>query len=462
MKKSDQKLVLVYFLTDIILLNGSLIVSLFIKYGGMIQFEARYKTLFILFNFIWLLVVYFANNRIMYWRNKPARRMFIQSKSFIAFIAAISIVLTLFKELDVSRTVLYFSIFIFFVNRIFFGYIIFRIIAYLRRHGKNIRRLLVIGAGKSGLQLYNSINDNIDLGFKIIGFLENNQSKSLLRKKIIGKVYDLDKILKSNHKIDEIVITLPLNREDEIKYALETADYYGIRIRLIPDFYQILDRSYTNGRIGDLPTLNVREVPLDDFVNAFFKRVFDITFSVSVLLFFLPLFAIIGVFIRFDSKGPVFFKPTRIGKNGRKFKLYKFRTMTDDECDNNSVHSTAENDHRITKVGQFLRKYSIDELPQFVNVLRGDMSVVGPRPHRIWLNNNMQKDVYGYMTRHYLYPGITGWAQINGWRGPTDTHLKKVERTNHDLWYMENWSLLLDFKIILLTMFGKKVLENAF
>jgi putative colanic acid biosynthesis UDP-glucose lipid carrier transferase len=163
-----------------------------------------------------------------------------------------------------------------------------------------------------------------------------------------------------------------------------------------------------------------------------------------------------------ESRGPVFYCPIRIGKGGRPFKLFKFRSMMQNDDTSTGVQSTQENDPRITRVGKLLRKYSIDELPQFINVLLGTMSVVGPRPHRRYLNRQLQQDVYHYMLRHYVKPGITGWAQINGWRGPTDTEEQKRQRTLHDLWYVENWSFWLDIKIVYLTIFSSKVRKNAF
>lgn len=417
--------------------------------------------MFIIYNIVWLLVVYFANNRIMYWRNRPLARFFTQIKSFIVFTGVISFILLLLKEFDVSRTVVYSSVFLFFVNRVAVGYFLFLVIGHYRRKGKNIRKMLILGAGRVGRQINHFVNENPDLGYKIIGFLDDNDDCGELNKYVIGKLNDLDTIIK-NKKVDELIIAIPVNCEDKIKMALEVADFYGIRIRLVPDYFRVIARNYTGGSIGDLPTINVREVPLDDFINASIKRFFDILFSICVILLLTPIFVIIFIAVLTTSDGPIFYMPIRVGRNGKKFKLYKFRTMyaNDDHIQGNK--STEENDPRITPFGRFLRKYSLDELPQFFNVLKGDMSVVGPRPHRVWLNENMQQDVDGYMTRHYLLPGITGWAQIHGWRGPTDTQKKRVERTKHDLWYMENWSLKLDLQIIFQTVFGRKVHNNAF
>ncbi|MBN1349539.1 undecaprenyl-phosphate glucose phosphotransferase [candidate division KSB1 bacterium] len=460
MKKSDQKLVVIYFLTDLILLNFSIFLALFLKYGFSSVAE-RHRIVFILYNIIWLLVVFFANNRIMYWRNKPGSRVSIQIRSFILFVGIVSFILISLKALYASRLVLYGSIGLFFMFRMIIGYIVFRIIAIFRRQGQNIRRLLILGAGKLGKQLHDFVGDNQDLGYQIVGFLDDAGSRALLGDQVIGDIESLDRILQTRD-VDEIIIALPLNREAKIRQALERADYYGVRIRLIPDYCRILDRTYANGSFGDLPTINVREVPLDDIVNAGLKRIFDVAFSLMVLILLAPVYLVIVAMVYFEDRGPVFYTPIRIGKNGIRFRLFKFRTMSQNDDSENGSRSTVLNDPRVTRIGRVLRKYSLDELPQFLNVLKGDMSIVGPRPHRVWLNEDMQHDIAGYMTRHYLLPGITGWAQVNGWRGPTDSQTKKVERTRHDLWYMENWSLLLDIKIIMQTVFSKKVHENAF
>jgi putative colanic acid biosynthesis UDP-glucose lipid carrier transferase len=190
------------------------------------------------------------------------------------------------------------------------------------------------------------------------------------------------------------------------------------------------------------------------------KRAFDFCFAVGGLLFLLPFFFILAIIIKLESRGPVFYRPTRIGKRGTPIRVYKFRSMKHSK--DVQTKSTSKNDERITKVGKFIRKYSIDELPQLINVLRNEMSVVGPRPHRTDLNKRFQETAQNYMVRQYIKPGITGWAQVNGWRGPTETKFQYVARTLHDLWYIEHWSFALDLYIIYLTVFGKKTRTNAF
>ncbi|MEO5635305.1 MAG: sugar transferase [Candidatus Paceibacterota bacterium] len=211
-----------------------------------------------------------------------------------------------------------------------------------------------------------------------------------------------------------------------------------------------------------LKTNYVPRSPLDFPFRRLLKHVFDFTFSVAVLILLAPVFCFIAVLIKLDSTGPVFYCPLRVGRHGHLFKMYKFRSMR--ECDTTfgGTQSTQENDSRISAVGKILRRYSLDELPQFINVLRGEMSVIGPRPHRKFLSDEMEKSVEKYAERQHVKPGITGWAQVNGWRGPTSTLEQKVQRTEHDLWYIENWSFVLDLKIIYLTIFGKKTHFRVF
>jgi putative colanic acid biosynthesis UDP-glucose lipid carrier transferase len=191
------------------------------------------------------------------------------------------------------------------------------------------------------------------------------------------------------------------------------------------------------------------------------KRLFDIFFSIFALVLVSPFLIIIGLLVKLTSKGPVLYVAERVGMGGDIFKMYKFRTMHH-SGKSQEDSSTRENDSRITLLGHFLRKTNLDELPQFFNVLKGEMSVVGPRPHRVYLDKKLQDEVDKYMIRHYIKPGITGWAQVNGWRGPTNTEEQKIQRTLHDIWYIKNWSFRLDLKIILLTVIGKKTRENAF
>jgi putative colanic acid biosynthesis UDP-glucose lipid carrier transferase len=347
------------------------------------------------------------------------------------------------------------------VGDILVNYLLFLIVARLRMNGKNLRRALIIGANKTGRVVENYFHSSPDLGYKIVGFLEDGVVEEALTTKIIGPVAHIDEVLK-DLSVDEVIITLPARMNEQIQFVVNRADYYGTRVRLVPDYSHIVGKNYTTTSFGELPVINVREISLDRLRLAFMKYVFDVVFSLIVLILVSPICLVLAVLIKLDSAGPVLYCPVRLGQSGRKFKVYKFRSMYLSDPALNAANSTTKGDPRITRIGKIIRKTNLDELPQFLNVLAGDMSVVGPRPHRVFLNEKMQKEVDLYMVRHYLKPGITGWAQVNGWRGPTDTETQRLSRTAHDLWYVENWSPFLDLKIIFLTVFGSKTYKTAF
>lgn len=340
------------------------------------------------------------------------------------------------------------------------NFLLYRFVISMRKSGKNVRKVLIVGNGKAGKNIEAHFTGNPDLGYRVIGFLSDESiNEPMGAARFLGGTGDFDQLIKTI-QVDEMIISLPTQEEDKILRMVERADYHGIRVRLIPDFSQLLGRKYKTNTIGDMTVVNVREISLDQLRFAALKRSCDLIFSITMLILLSPVFIVLGLLIRLESKGPVFYCPTRLGKGGKPFRLYKFRSMY--QNDTTGTKSTTQNDPRVTRIGKIIRKYNLDELPQFINVVLGQMSVVGPRPHRVFLNEMMQREVDMYMVRHYLKPGITGWAQVNGWRGPTETKEQKDNRTACDLWYVENWTPFLDMKIIFLTVFGEKTYKAAF
>lgn len=336
------------------------------------------------------------------------------------------------------------------------------VISIIRRKRDNMVYTLVAGAGNLAGHVENHINSNLDKQHRIRGFVKSKKETAVVGKeKVIGKLKDMDQYLHEN-RVDEIIIALPLKPSKKAQKILNIADYHGIRVKYVIDYNSTFGRNCKPTKFGQIEALNVRQLPLDEKVASFMKNNFDFIFSFLTLLFLSPLFILIGVLVKLDSPGPVFYCPNRIGKGGKPIKIYKFRTMRDGDPSIGALLSTAKDDPRITKLGKILRKYSLDELPQFINVLLGDMSVVGPRPHRNVLSKQFQESEENYMIRHYYKPGITGWAQVNGWRGPTETKEQKQKRTEFDLWYLENWSFWLDLKIIWMTIYGQKTRTNAY
>ena len=323
-----------------------------------------------------------------------------------------------------------------------------------------LKPTIIIGDRKLGTQLQDYFLTNKYLGIKPIGLLADRNAKDPDHN-VIGSVNDFQKIF-DIRPFEDAFIVLPLTEVEMIKTLIAVAERNGVRTHLVPNFAGARDIHFKVDTLGDIPLLQMRTFPLDTYANRFLKRAFDIGFSSGMMLLLLPLGGLIAIAIKLTSKGPVFFKTHRLGVTGAPFTIYKFRTMHHQPISGDKLLSTVQGDNRITSLGKFLRKYSLDELPQLLNVLTNDMSIVGPRPHRLNLNKTLQRKMGTYMMRHTIKPGITGWAQVNGWRGPTETKLQYWGRTLHDLWYIEHWNFWLDLYIILLTLIGKKTRKNAF
>lgn len=321
------------------------------------------------------------------------------------------------------------------------------------RH-KYLINVLVVGAGDLALKFDKIIQQKYYSNYKIYGFVDDN-IKNFLSYKYFGTINDLSNFFQKN-EVDEVVVSLSHLDHEKISTIVSISESYGKRVRILPD-YSKFSSGFTFSNFGGLPILSVRKLPLDDPELKLFKRIFDISFSFILILFiFSWLFPIIILFVKFNSKGPAFFLQERWGINGNKILCYKFRTMffsVNNEIDlNGKFNQTKKNDSRITKVGSYLRKYNLDELPQFFNVLKGEMSIVGPRPHASLQNEEFKFLIENYMLRHLVKPGITGWAQSNGFRGETSEIWMMQKRIEYDIWYIENANFWLDIQIILQTI----------
>jgi putative colanic acid biosynthesis UDP-glucose lipid carrier transferase len=319
--------------------------------------------------------------------------------------------------------------------------------------GKLFDNILIVGSTPSALDFYETINKYYYYGYKCVGFLDNTASR-LNGCVYQGNINNLGTILKER-TVDEVVIALPNSQNEQIQQCIETCDYYGTKARILPDFYQYTSSTIQVNNIGLMPVISVRSLPLDKTENKILKNTFDILFALAFFLalgwWLLPL---IGIAIKLNSKGPVIFKQERWGLNNEKIVCYKFRTMVADSSDideNGFYQQASKGDPRVTKLGAFLRRTNMDELPQFWNVLLGNMSVVGPRPHPTPLNLESMHKVENYMLRHVVKPGITGWAQVNGCRGETRVPGSMQRRVNFDLYYIHRWTFWLDSQIILQT-----------
>lgn len=328
----------------------------------------------------------------------------------------------------------------------FFKYSIYFFLRHFRVvFGGNFRRVVILGNGKSSEQLASFFNDNPDYGYKLIQVFNLKKDKQQEIQEC------LDFVL--THSIDEIYCSLSNITNEEISDLIDFADNNLKILKFLPDNKAPLARNMIYDYYDYIPILSLRNVPLDKRANKLIKRAFDIAFSLLVIIGVLSwLTPILAIFIKLESKGNVFFKQKRNGLNYTEFYCYKFRSMRPNEIAD--LHQVSKNDPRITKIGAFMRKTSIDELPQFWNVLKGDMSVVGPRPHMVAETERFVQKVDKFMVRHFIKPGITGLAQTNGYRGEVETDYDIINRVKYDIFYMENWSFLLDLKIVIMTVYN--------
>lgn len=320
--------------------------------------------------------------------------------------------------------------------------------------GKLLDNLLLVGATNSALDVYETINKYYYYGYKCIGFIDDH-TEVMNGCTYRGKLEQLSTLLQSQ-QVDEVVIALPNTQNKEIQRCIEICDYYSTKARIVPNLQQFVLSPLQVNNIGQLSVINLRSLPLDKMDNKIVKRVFDIIFaSLFFLLIGCWLLPLLALIIKITSRGPIIFKQERWGLNNEKITCYKFRTMVtgSEDIDNNGHYNQAmKNDPRITRFGAILRKSNLDELPQFWNVLLGNMSVVGPRPHPTPLNLQAMHTIDNYMLRHVVKPGITGWAQVNGSRGETRVPGAMQERVNFDLYYIHRWTFWLDCQIILQTL----------
>jgi putative colanic acid biosynthesis UDP-glucose lipid carrier transferase len=339
-----------------------------------------------------------------------------------------------------------------------------RIQGELHRRGVNTRSVYIVGATKMGAMLAQRIIDDPTSGLRVDGFFDDRDPERLCPMPgalggARGRVDDLLELARKG-QVDVVYVALPLRAESRIseivrKLADSTASVYVVADFLV---FDLVHAQWSN--VQNLPVVSVFESPFYG-VNGWLKRVEDVVLGSLILLLISVPMLLIGLGVKLSSAGPIFFRQRRYGLNGEEIRVLKFRTMTVTE-DGPDVKQATKNDQRVTRFGAFLRRTSLDELPQFLNVLTGEMSIVGPRPHAVAHNEMYRRMIHGYMLRHKVKPGITGWAQVNGWRGETDTLEKMEQRVNHDLHYIQNWGLLLDLKIIFKTVFGSGTRQNAY
>ncbi|HBX6316319.1 TPA: undecaprenyl-phosphate glucose phosphotransferase [Klebsiella pneumoniae] len=442
--------------SDIVLIFASLYAICLLN---NVDFEIRY----LLFSLIVLVIFQMVGGITDFYRSWrgvkiSAELKLILKNWFLSYVLALGII-SLFHDFDLNIRVaaIWFIV-------VTIGFVLCRSLirvgaGILRRLGYNTRRVAVVGSLPAGINLLKSFAEEPWMGFIVLGYYNSEPLTSVSDINFCG---NFDKLIidARDGKIDRIYIAMNMQEEAKIKKIVQQLTDTTCSVLLIPDIFTFNILQARTEEINGVPVVPLFDTPLSG-INMIFKRLEDIIVSTVILLLISPVLLIISVAVKFSSPGPVLFRQLRYGVDGKPIRVWKFRSMRVMENDENVVQAT-KNDIRVTKVGKFLRSTSLDELPQFFNVWCGQMSVVGPRPHAVAHNEQYRALIQGYMLRHKVKPGITGLAQINGWRGETDTLEKMEKRIEYDLLYIRGWSIWLDLKIIFLTVFKGFINKSAY
>lgn len=437
-------------LGDVVLLNFAFLFSDYYLNGTLTTLDnVDQLSIWMVFNLTWIASVLIFKIYEIYRVTSIERVIYNLLQALVFHMLMIFATIVAFKYYDISRKQVLYAYLIFFILVLIYRIIFLNSLKIYRKLGFNYRRVIIIGAGPVGNDLFEFFTSDFSLGYRFLGFFDDNPEKCYHTDKIIGSLDEVEAFAKANH-VDEIYCALPDSAGDKIRKFLQFAEKNMIRFRVVLDFKRHVPRKFAVDFYGAIPILLPRKEPLELITNQYIKRGFDIFFSFSVIVLIFPwLFPILALLIKISSKGPVFFKQLRSGKNNEVFTCLKFRSMKLNQ-DADAKQAT-QDDERITWIGKILRKTNMDELPQFFNVLKGDMSVVGPRPHMLKHTEEYARIIDNFMVRHLVKPGITGWAQVKGFRGETENDHKMRKRVQYDVWYIENWSFLLDLRIIFLT-----------
>ena len=437
---------------DLIILNFIFILSQVI-FAKSLQFvtSGAYFRYFTVANATWLLLSFFlrtySNSNILNFESFTKRTIQV----YLLWIISILIYLFFLRQLAISRLFIITTILAFGLGLLINRFIHLGLLKYFRNSDFLIKKIIILGYNETAKKLTNYFEQD-GLNTQIIGYIENEENIfELSNYPVLANISNTLQIAKEMNA-HEIFSTITPEQNKEIYDLMYQSEKECIRFRIVPNLSLFITREVHIEYYGELPILSLRSEPLDDIGNRIKKRMLDIVVSSFVIIFFLSwLVPILGLVIFIESGWPVFFKQLRTGKDKKQFYCWKFRSMrTSKDAD---LKQATKNDNRITPIGRFIRKTSLDEFPQFINVIRGEMSLVGPRPHMIKHTSDYSKVVDGYMVRQFIKPGITGWAQINGYRGEITNPEQIKMRVNKDLWYLENWTLWLDIRILFLTIY---------
>lgn len=469
MIKDNQKVFnRLHLLVDAIVVAISYLLAWYIKFAtvfsdtepgaGALSMETYFMALYFLVPG-YVLLYYFFN---MYAPKRATRRKYEIAgivKANTAGLILFIVVLYLIKQPHFSRVMLFIFYGINIVLSTLCRSMIRSLLQFFRKKGYNLKYILLIGYSRAAEEYITRIKANPQWGYVVRGILDDRIPSGTMYKgvKVVGRIENIHYILPEN-KLDEIAITLALKDYDHLEYIVDLCEKSGVHTKFIPDYNSLVPSNpYTEDLMG-LPVINIRYVPLTNTLNWVAKRVVDIVGSTCGIILSSPVMLLAALAVKITSRGPVIFKQERVGLHNKPFKMYKFRTMEMQKPSAEQKGWTVKNDPRVTPVGKFLRRTSLDELPQLFNILVGEMSLVGPRPERPQFVEKFKEEIPRYMIKHQVRPGLTGWAQINGYRG--DTSIRK--RIEYDLFYIENWTMTFDIKIMFLTIFKGFINKNAY
>lgn len=453
MNKNLPKYTITRYLADALAILLAYLFNLLIYFGNI---NAGFNLLFLVFSIaFWYTVSQFSKIYADRRSNKFSEEIIFISYNVLLLSILLSSAMYFFELKPVYNTR-------FFTEYLVYVFVFVASIKYFLRksihaalyQGRLFDKIILVGSTPAAVNYYETVSKYYYYGFECVGLIDEKPSK-INGCPYFGKIEALNQILKTQ-TVDEVVIALPNSNHKEIQRCMEICDFNRTKVRILPDLQQYASSAVSVNNIGMMPTISVIDLPLDQWQNKLLKRIFDIVFS---LLFFFTigviLLPIIALLVKLSSKGTVFFKQERWGINNQKIICYKFRTMVQESVDideNGKYQQAKKHDPRITWIGKILRQTNLDELPQFLNVLLGNMSVVGPRPHPTPLNIESMHTIDNYMLRHIVLPGISGWAQVNGCRGETKTSEDMQRRVDYDLYYIHRWTFWLDCQIILQTV----------
>ena len=442
---------------DLLLLNIVFILSAILaqSFQTLIAKNHMFILLAVL-NFLW----YFASNVNGFYEDNNLRSFSYQfnnilKNTFVQITASILFIFIAKENLFTRNFILYYAALLIFLISLRIQTI--KVLSgKLRLQESKLQNIIIIGAGEVAINFYNLTIKKRRFGYNFVGYLDDMPAETL-KVEIVGKISDLEKIV-TQKNINEVIVALPIQEFKHLEQIIKICDRHAVRVHIIPDYFNFISKKFRISMFENFPIITIRDEPLAEAHWRFIKRTFDILFSlIAIILFLTWLIPIIAILIKIFSRGSVFFVQKRIGMRNKSFSFYKFRTLATNERNENETYSPVVfGDSRITKVGNILRRTNLDELPQFFNILKGDMSVVGPRPHFIPYNQVYSEIVDEIKLRSRVRPGLTGWAQVHGLRGdspdPIENERRTRKRIEYDIWYIENWSIWLDFHIMVLTV----------